>query len=211
MLFRSRNAIASPATGLQIYNIDNNCLEIWNSVGWLSVCSDRILFNGITTIGCVNSWTKKNDYGGAIRNNAIGFSIGTKGYIGTGDNNSIYKKDFWEYDPASNAWTQKADFGGTARSGAVAFSIGSKGYVGTGYGSSNSIKKDFWEYDPGSNTWTQKTDFGGTARSEAVGFSIGAKGYIGTGFDGAAFKKDFWEYDPAGNTWTQKADRKSVV
>jgi hypothetical protein len=44
----------------------------------------------------------------------VGFSIGNKGYLGTGLDHDYpsYKKDFWEYDPVANAWTQKADFGG---------------------------------------------------------------------------------------------------
>ena len=79
-----------------------------------------------------NTWTQKADFGGTARYGAVGFSIGSKGYIGTGYDGS-YIKDFWEYDPAANTWTQKADFGGTARYGAVGFSIGSKGYIGTGY------------------------------------------------------------------------------
>ncbi len=80
-----------------------------------------------------NTWTQKADFGGTARYSAVGFSIGSKGYIGTGDDGwSSIAKDFWEYDPAANTWTQKADFGGTARDCAVGFSIGSKGYIGTG-------------------------------------------------------------------------------
>jgi subtilisin family serine protease/N-acetylneuraminic acid mutarotase len=155
-------------------------------------------------------WTQKADFVGGTRYYAVGFSIGSKGYIGTGqDSSSSYKKDFWEYDPATNIWTRKADFGGTARRGAVGFSINNKGYVGTGYNSS--WNKDFWEYDQITNIWTRKADFGGTARSGAVGFSIGNKGYIGTGDlgtgnSGTTGAKDFWEYDPAVNTWTQRTD-----
>ena len=148
------------------------------------------------------TWTQKADLGGSARNSAVGFSIGNKGYIGTGYDGS-YSKDFWEYDPALNTWTQKADFGGAARKSAVGFSIGSKGYIGTGY--DGSYSKDFWEYDPALNTWIRKADFGGAARNSAVGFSIGSKGYIGTGYDGSYYK-DFWEYDPALNTWIRKAD-----
>src|SRR5439155_15730897 len=127
---------------------------------------------------------------------AVGFSIGAKGYIGTGYNGT-YLKDFWEYDPATDAWTQKANFGGTARDWATGFSIGSKGYIGTGhfYDGNDHYYKDFFEYDAASNTWTQKADFGGTGKAEAVGFSMGSKGYIGTGFDGS-YTNDFWEYTP---------------
>ena len=212
MTTTQRNAITSPAAGLQVYNTDNNCLEIWNTNGWMSFCGGSILFNGVPIIGSApNAWTQKADFSSTARNGAVAFSIGTKGYIGTGYDGIAptgYTKDFWQYDPGNNTWTQKADFGGTKRSNAMGFSIGSKGYIGTGYDGNpfNQVTKDFWEYDPGTNIWTQKADFGGTARYSLVGFSIGTKGYAGTGQDGSASKKDFWEYDPALNTWTQKAD-----
>jgi hypothetical protein len=162
----------------------------------------------LISITAFPQWTQKTDFGGTLRESAAGFSIGSKGYIGTGGyfdgtNNNCYK-DFWEYDPASNAWTQKADFGGAGRSGAVGFSIGNKGYIGTGTDGSGFLK-DFWEYDPTGNTWVQKADFGGAGRNCAVGFSIGTKGYIGTGNVSGSFKNDFWEYDPTANTWIQKA------
>src|SRR6266446_9212732 len=80
-----------------------------------------------------------------------GFSIGSKGYIGTGDNYPVFYTDFWEYDPATDIWTQKADFGGAGRGVAVGFSIGNKGYIGTGYNNIIGITKDFWEYDPVTN------------------------------------------------------------
>ncbi len=151
-----------------------------------------------------NIWTRKADFGGVSRQGAASFSIGSKGYIGTGQDAGGNKTtDFWEYDPISNAWTQKADFGGTARINAVGLGIGSKGYIGTGYDVGN--KRDFWEYDPALNTWTQKANFGGTFRTGAAGFTIGNKGYIGTGKSGTR-KNDFWEYNPATDTWAQKAN-----
>ncbi len=159
-----------------------------------------------------NSWVQKHDLGlnatgvPSPRSYSVSFSIGTKGYLGTGYDFTIsnIKKDFWEYDPTADTWTQKADFGGTARYNAVGFSLGSKGYIGTGYAGTNNLN-DFWEYDPSSNTWVQMADFGGTARFGAVGFSLGSKGYVGTGYDGNDFLRDFWEFDPSADTWTQKA------
>jgi N-acetylneuraminic acid mutarotase len=171
------------------------------------IAHERLL-GSATTPPSGNVWTQKTDFGGIARNVAVGFSIGNKGYIGTGQVSPSARRDFWEYDPSSNTWTQKADFGGTARNGAVGFSIGTQGYIGTGFDGSE--RKDFWAYDPSSNTWTRKADFGGTARHGAVGFSIGVRGYIGTGSSGAPGNfptlKDFWEYDPSSNTWTQRAD-----
>ena len=164
-----------------------------------------------------NTWEQKSNLppsdvnGPGARTYAVGFSIGNKGYIGTGyDNTNTPTSDFWEYDPATNSWTQKADFGGTARFAAVGFGIGSKGYLGTGYDYvSYNFTKDFWEYDPAANNWTKKADFGGEARYMAVGFSIGSKGYLGTGYNNSGNYNDFWEYDPTDGPdgkWTQKAN-----
>lgn len=172
----------------------------------LSICLLLATLDGFAQTP--DTWTQKADFGETERYGAVGFSIGTKGYLGTGfrggyDPPVSEFKDFWEYDPNTDVWAQKADFGGTARLAAVGFSIGSKGYIGTGGTTFGNIYKDFWEYDPTANTWTQKTDFGGLARYAAIGFSIGTKGYIGTGYNGSYFA-DFWEYDPITDIWTQK-------
>ncbi len=199
-----RNLIASPAVGLQIFNLDDQCQDLFDGVNWIKNCGLKV--TGVATDpyhSTSNSWVQKANFGGTGRRYAVGFSIGNKGYIGTGEDGTK-KKDFWEYDPAGNTWTQKADFGGSGRTSAVGFSIGSKGYIGTGI--DGTFQKDFWEYDPAGNSWTQKADFGGTARSGAVGFSIGSKGYIGTGGDNFPLINDFWEYDPSNNAWTQKAN-----
>lgn len=164
-----------------------------------------------TSIFAQGTWTKKTNFGGTARYGAAGFSIGTKAYIGTGVDNALFTKTFWQYDPSNDQWTQEADFPGPGRYQPVSFSIGTKGYVGTGGAGFtfpfSPVYKDFWEYDPGNNTWTQKADFGGVARGAASAFSIGNKGYIGTGFnDVTYFQNDFWEYDPSNDTWTQRAD-----
>jgi hypothetical protein len=161
-----------------------------------------LLAGGLNNSHAQDTWTQKADFGGIARFGAAGFAIGSKGYLGTGnDFNNLYN-DFWEYDPSTDAWVQKA---GTVVASwvRVGFSIGSKGYLGTGW--DGSYTNTFFEYDSTTNSWTQKANFGGTARQFAVGFSIGSKGYIGTG--GGSFPtKDFWEYDPSTNVWTRKAD-----
>jgi N-acetylneuraminic acid mutarotase len=159
-----------------------------------------------------DSWTQKADFGGTARWCAVGFSIGTKGYIGTGSIGNEKTKDFWEYNPTTNTWTQKADLGGVERVCAVGFSIGTKGYLGTGYRYVDNVLinlQDFWEYDPGTDTWIQVADFP-ELRYAAVGFSIGAKGYVGTGLqmvgsDEYIWYNDFYEYDPVTDLWTTKA------
>ena len=161
-----------------------------------------------------NVWTKKANFGGTARSYAIGFAIGTKGYIGTGQDiiggKDVDKKDFWEWDQATNIWTKKADFGGTARGYAKGFSIGAKGYILTGIDATWTPFNDVWEWDQNTNTWVQKSNFGGTGRVFSVGFSIGNKGYIGTGGSGTLSYQDFWEYNPSGTTGIAKMDKESI-
>jgi N-acetylneuraminic acid mutarotase len=157
-----------------------------------------------------NTWTQKADYGASPRTAAVGFSIGTGGYIGTGYDSTSFRRNFWLYNQATNMWQQVQSLGGATGSGlsrdmATAFVIGTKAYVGTGQGS-NPYLNDLWEYDAGSDVWTQKANFAGTPRRGAVSFVIGTKGYIGTGQDATGMKKDLWEYDPTANTWTAKAN-----
>lgn len=202
-----------------------------------------------------NTWTRKADFGGGVRDAAVGFSIGTKGYIGTGIyayppyNPTLKSNDFWEWDQSADTWTQKADFPGSARSLAVGFSIGNKGYIASGddlsndfwewdqttdtwtqkaslpvgrdaasaftignkgyivFGGNLSESVQLWEWDQSTDTWTQKASFPGAPRHAAVAFSIGTKGYVGTGCTSwPNFTHDFWEWDQTTDTWTQKTN-----
>ncbi len=170
----------------------------------------------VSLIGCIisqvataqDSWVSKANFKGSKRWGAVSFSIGKKGYLGTG-NDGTNKKDFWEWDQTTNVWTQVADFGGAARYQAVGFSIGNMGYVGTGAAGLafpfSPLYRDMWQYNPATNQWKKKKDLTGTVRFGAVGFSIGTKGYIGTGFnDTTYFLGDFWQYDTLTDTWAQK-------
>lgn len=149
----------------------------------------------------VGNWIELSDFEGIPRSDAVGFSIGNKGYVGTGYDGEDRLIDFWEFDTDRDTWVQRADFPGAARNGAVGFSTDTKGYIGTGYDGRYKLK-DFWEYDPGTNAWVKKADFGGSARYGAVGFVINNKCYIGTGYDDY-YLKDFWAYDPSADVWTQ--------
>ncbi|MBN2424978.1 MAG: hypothetical protein JXR46_11600 [Calditrichaceae bacterium] len=150
----------------------------------------------------IGNWIEFSDFEGVPRSDAVAFSIGGKGYIGTGYDGSDRLNDFWEFDPKINSWTKKADFPGAPRNGAVGFATDTKGYIGTGYDGSNKLN-DFYEYDPATDSWTQIPDFGGSARYGAVAFSLNNKGYVSTGYDGNSLK-DLWEYDPVAQEWTKK-------
>jgi N-acetylneuraminic acid mutarotase len=147
-----------------------------------------------------NSWTQKANFGGGFRFHAVAFSIGNKGYVGTGRVPSgLYENDLWEYDPVTNVWTQKTDMPALERRGAVAFVVNGEGYIGTGQTTSGNVD-DFMKYNPTTDSWAPVATFIGFARTSAVGFAINNKGYVGTG--GA---NDFYEYDPLTDSWSVKA------
>jgi len=93
----------------------------------------------------LGKWNQKATFPGASRYAAVGFSIGDKGYIGTGYDGTDYYNDFYEYNPASNSWIQKSNFVGESRAYAVGFAIGKNGYIGIGTNIDGPLL-NFWVY-----------------------------------------------------------------
>lgn len=166
-------------------------------------------------ISAQNIWNKRASCGGSKRERAVSFSIGSRGYIGLGqDTLNLMLNDLWEYDPGTNSWTQKANFPGTPRRDAASFVIGTKAYVGTGMDNEDAwignALADFWEYSPATNMWTPKAAFPGNSglgTYYSVGFSLLGNGYFFCGKDGPSnYSDNLWEYNPTTNTWLQKMD-----
>ena len=115
------------------------------------------------TTSLLGNWVDLSDFEGVARYDAVAFTIGDYGYVGTGFDGEVRLKDFWKYDSELNSWTQIADFPGAARNGAVAFSVNGIGYVGTGYDGQSKLQ-DFYSYDPSTDSWDTIADFEGSAR-----------------------------------------------
>ena len=49
----------------------------------------------------LDTWARKTDFEGAARENAVGFSIGNRGYVTTGRNSSARYDDIWQFDPTA--------------------------------------------------------------------------------------------------------------
>jgi len=60
------------------------------------------LFAQSTAGSTKSNLVKKANFGGTVRTGAVGFAIGTKGYIGTGQDDCGNCKDFWEFDPITD-------------------------------------------------------------------------------------------------------------
>lgn len=156
-----------------------------------------------------DTWIQKASLGGESgsgleRNVAASFTIGNKGYIGTGQGGAAFLNDFWQYDTGTDTWTQKADFAGGSRRSCIGFALEDKGYIGMGQDAIG-FKNDLWQYDTLANTWSSKHVFPGTARRLPFVFVIDDKAYAGTGDDGT-FTKDFYEYDPVSDNWFIRAE-----
>jgi N-acetylneuraminic acid mutarotase len=172
------------------------------------------LLTGIVSAQNANSWVKKNDFIGFKREQAVAFSIGNKGYVGTGvDTSETVMNDFWEYDPEFDSWTQRANVPGTGRRSAIGFAVNGKGYVGTGMNVNEATfgvpMSDFYEYNPVTNIWAQKADFpgaGGFGVYYATAFTADNKGYVcGGKIAPSYYINELWEYKPSLNQWTQRS------
>ncbi|WP_447770577.1 Kelch repeat-containing protein [Sphingobacterium faecium] len=153
------------------------------------------------------TWSKKADFPGIARNNAVAFAIGNNGYVGTGFDGTNALSDFYKYDISANTWTKIADLpADAARYGAVAFTIGGFGYVGTGSrGNDNDTNvKSFYKYDPTANTWTLVDSPLESNRRYGFSFVINNIAYVGGGIDNSSYPEDFFKFD--GTKWTKLND-----
>lgn len=157
-----------------------------------------------------NYWTQLADMPeeAKARNVAVGFAVGSKGYVttGTAEGTTDILSDTWEYNPSSNTWEQKDDYPGGGRIYAVGFGIGEYGYVGTG-DDGNNYQKDFYRFDPQASAgsqWEILHGFGGNKRRGATVFVIDDVAYLCTGIYNGVYQYDFWKFDPSASTPWQK-------
>lgn len=163
-----------------------------------------------------NSWSQKDDYPGGPRIFAVGFGIGSYGYVGTGDNGDNYQKDFYRLDPNAvpgSQWQILNGFGGTKRRGATTFIIDDVAYLCTGV-NNNTYVYDFWKFDPAADPQWQKLrdtantdddedyddDYEPIRRAYAVSFVIDGRAFLTTGGN-PSLKNDYWIYNPATDLW----------
>lgn len=160
-----------------------------------------------------DEWNPRAPLGGAGRADAVGFSVGAKGFVATGWAPGAFFRDVWEFDPLAGAdldgdgvpdgsWSPKRAFGGAARADAVAFTIAARAYLGTGMDGQGRFFGDLWEYDVLSDRWATMASLPGPPRGEAVGFAIPALsgplgvGHVATGGTPGANVRDLWAFRP---------------
>jgi N-acetylneuraminic acid mutarotase len=168
-----------------------------------------------------NEWTSIGDFEGTARYNAIGFSIGSKGYVGTGYDGDNTNSDFWEFDPtaeAGNQWNEIVSYPGDKIESGLAFVINNKAYIGTGR-ENGSFSLDFWEFTPGEDdaapTWIKRTpdsdddDYDefklAMYRYDAMVITTGNTAYIVGGVaSSGAIDRSVYEFDATTLLWDDR-------
>ena len=95
-----------------------------------------------------DTWTRKDDFQGGVRDGALAFSIGGYGYVGTGCNSdatgseSAYKMDFYRFNPngaEGSQWEAVSGYGGEKRYFGTAFVIDEVAYICCGRNNSTDL------------------------------------------------------------------------
>lgn len=150
------------------------------------------------------TWQQKTNFTPGNRYGAFSFSIGQKGYVGSGviqvGTSMNLVNDFWEYDPQLDTWTQKATLPSTGRVGAATFVALNAGFVTTGFNLVTHLS-DNWKFDPALNTWQAMSNFPGGNRYTCASFDVSDYGFVGMGYSTACYS-DFYRYNPISDTWT---------
>jgi N-acetylneuraminic acid mutarotase len=162
-----------------------------------------------------NTWRQIAFFLGTARYNAVGFSIGNLGYVGTGYDGNYYRSDFFSYDPETNKWIEIANFPGGKREEALAVVYDNKAYFCTGR-NNGVYNADLWVFDPNPDaekSWTEATpdddeDYydeftEAVRRNDAGAFVINDMIYIATGNTGSA-TRSVYEFDPVTGVWDTK-------
>lgn len=201
----SQSGTSNPAAYAASFVVDG---KMYVATGTYNNSYSDELYNYNPTTG---TWT---DFGalpdlpatGANRRDAIGFTIGNKGYVGAG-HNGTGQKDFFSYTTGS-LWStngQVTDIPVSISNG-VSFVIGNKAYVGSGLTQATTGRTNqMFVYDSTSNTWSAIASLPGPPRSNAVAFVLNGDGYVGLGMSDNVALNDFWKYDTANNVWSQVA------
>lgn len=170
-----------------------------------------------------NTWKKLPDFPGTERRDAVAFSLGGYGFVGTGraDNAEMFK-DFYRFDPKTETWSGDLGFLGGQRYGGTAFVIDGAAYVCLGL-SGGSPRTDVTKCTVDANgnvTWEamqaladkpkvkQDKDYGRIPRGYAISFisNRGKDGesyaYIATGSQGPNLLT-VWKYNHKKDQWHQ--------
>ncbi len=137
----------------------------------------------------------------------LGFSIGKKGYFGTGiGKEGIFYKDFYEFDPyqeAGSQWVATDSFPGDAIGGGLGFTINGIGYGGCGVTKYSGTSNTLYEYhqeNADGEKWSKVKNIALTKRAYGSVFIIDDRAYIIGGTSNNSYIRTFERFDPSVET-----------
>lgn len=161
-----------------------------------------------------DTWSKKADFPGTARVNAIAETVNGMGYAGLGydPEKGVYTEgsiltDFWMYNPQRDTWTRKPDFPPRtdgrppAVNSCFSFVYENCIYVGANF-NAYQFSTDFWKYDTTNDKWIKLKDMPQRATA-AVACTNGKLFYSGTGYE-TVNKNSWWEYFPEQDKWRER-------
>lgn len=138
-------------------------------------------------------WTQLSSFPGTQRNAPAMFTVGSKGYVGAGEN----FKDFWEYNFSNNTWTQKANLPMTGTIG-FGFTLNNTAYLTE----NNMVNTKIWKYDVSTDSWSIVSTSPVIIFDYTPYFVIGNSAYI-MGYS------ELWKFD-GNDQWTTVAQNPTI-
>ena len=201
MTTAERNAIAQPSTGLQVYNLDDHCIDIYNGSSWLQNCSNIATDSIPETL-----WEFHGDMNIPGSFTLTNKSVSIDGHIYAFINN-MQNIFLWKYNPVTNTSSPIVLPSGDNTEFNSLFTAGGKLFV------LQFPSDELFELDVVNETWNSKGFAPFSEIQQLSSFSTNSsKAYIGFGFiwdpNIADFvsSDEFWEYDADNNSWLQLAD-----
>ncbi len=181
---------------------DNAYIGLGRNVSRNPALNDLWEFNSVSSI-----WTKKEDFPGKARVNAIAEVVSGEGFVGLGYDSDFgaYQKggaqlkDFWSYNPINDSWTQRAALPSEYSTACVSFVVGTDIYVGLGFNGWG-FKNEMWKYNTLTDSWSQLKNSKLDSRAGAVACSNGKQIFIGTGYNTTNIN-DWWAYSTDNDSW----------
>ncbi|MEQ8474095.1 MAG: kelch repeat-containing protein [Marinoscillum sp.] len=144
--------------------------------------------------------------------NPVTFSLNSKLYIGTGNNQGHVQNTFLTYDLSSNSWEEAERMPTGVRDKAIAFVIDDKAYVGLGSTCTNTESgtceflyyRDLWSFDE-INGWIQMDSIPEMIGTDLkASFTINKSGYVIVSGERVERRNVLWEFDSERHIWIEK-------